>query len=85
LLNARNRGEEKNMVANEIKTQKFNPNKVKGLIAEKGITQEILASVLGISDTALNYKLLRKSQFKDTEIAKMADYFNVDVSYFFSI
>lgn len=69
-----------------FRVQKFNPNKVKGLIAEKGITQEILANeVLGISDTALNHKLLRKSQFKDTEIAKMAEYFNVDVSYFFSL
>lgn len=68
-----------------FKVPKFNPNKVKGLIAEKGITQEILATeVLGISDTALNNKLLRKSQFKDTEIARMANYFDVNVSYFFS-
>ena len=87
-LNARVEGEEK--VWRKRKTRlflnsKFNPNKVKGLIA-KGITQEILATeVLGISDTALYNKLLRKSQFKDSEIAKMADYFDVDVSCFFSI
>lgn len=59
-------------------------NKIKGLMAEKEISQEQLAEVLNISLTSVNLKLQGKRQFKANEISIIARYFNVEVDFLFA-
>ena len=61
----------------------FDGNKVKGCIAEKGITQVKLAKHLGIALATLNEKLNGKRQFTVAEIQEIANYFKKDINYFF--
>lgn len=50
-----------------------NREKLKGKIVENGMTQAQLAEILGIRITTLNYKVNNKSEFKASEIKKLAD------------
>lgn len=61
----------------------FNVAKLRGLIAEKDITQEVLAEAIGMTLSALNSKLKGRSEFKLNEISRIARYFDVDVVTFF--
>ena len=58
-------------------------NKVKGLMAENGHTQAVIAEMLGITTYALRLKLQGKYEFKASELKKLSDYYNVPVDYFF--
>ena len=60
--------------------------KLRGKMAEKGITQKMLASMLGQSSTSINSKLRGKYDFnaKDMKLIKLAlDLDSID-EYFFS-
>lgn len=59
-------------------------NKIKGLMAEKEISQEQLAEVLNISLTSVNLKLQGKRQFKANELGIIARYFDVEVDFLFA-
>jgi transcriptional regulator with XRE-family HTH domain len=50
-----------------------NREKLKGKIVENGLTQEQLAEILGIRIATLNYKVNNKSEFKASEIKKLAE------------
>lgn len=49
-----------------------NREKLKGKIVENGLTQEQLADMLGITIATFNYKVNNKSEFKASEIKKLA-------------
>lgn len=63
----------------ELKT-----SKIRGLIAEHGITQKELAEIIGISEQSMNLKLKGKRQFKANEIGKIARYFDIEVDFLFN-
>lgn len=50
-----------------------NREKLKGKIVENGMTQEQLAELLGITIATINYKVNNKSEFKASEIKKLAE------------
>jgi transcriptional regulator with XRE-family HTH domain len=49
-----------------------NREKLKGKIVENGLTQEQLADILEIRLATFNYKVNNKSEFKASEIKKLA-------------
>ena len=49
----------------------YDYSKLLGLMREKQITQNELATMLGISETSLNKKLKGNSQFKQEEIRQI--------------
>lgn len=67
-----------------MKVLGFNENKVRGLLAEKKVTQEELASAIGVTYTTLNNKLNGRTQFNVNEISKIARFFDKEVAYFFA-
>jgi DNA-binding XRE family transcriptional regulator len=77
------RAREENISSDLIEENKRIALKIKGLIAEKGITQAILAEAIKMSRITLNYKLNGKSVFKYPELLEIAKYFGKPVSYFF--
>lgn len=62
---------------------KLNINKIKGLMAENGLTQEDLAKELGITGTALRNKLSKKVDFKVSELILLCKIFNKNIKIFF--
>lgn len=62
----------------------INRNKLRGLMATRGIGQGELAKKLNLSYNSLNMKVNGKNQFTEKEIKIIADYFNVDVSFLFA-
>jgi len=58
-------------------------SKIKGLMAEKGITQTTLAHQLNINRVTLSYKFNRKKKFKENEIGQIAATLGKDVGYFY--
>lgn len=62
---------------------KFNPNKVRGLMAEEKLTQEALSKKLNCSTRTFNLKLNSKIEFKVSDIEKLACIFNKGIEYFF--
>ena len=64
--------------------QKFNPAKVRGLRSENKTTQEELAKVVGISTNSYISKENGKTDFKAEELVKIANYYNVAISIFFT-
>lgn len=54
-----------------------NREKLKGKIVENGLTQEQLADMLGITIATFNYKVNNKSEFKASEIKKLAEVFHL--------
>ena len=56
----------------------FTLEKLRGLMAEKGMTQIDLADKLTISMSAMNSKMLGKTEFTLREIREIARIFNVE-------
>ncbi len=50
-----------------------NTLKLKAVILEKGFTQEQIAEMLGMTIATFNYKVNNKSEFKASEIKKLAE------------
>lgn len=63
----------------------MNINKLKGLMVEHECNRKKIADLLGINESTLKNKLLGKSDFKFTEVQKLADYFKVDINIFLPI
>ncbi|QWT24974.1 helix-turn-helix transcriptional regulator [Subtercola sp. PAMC28395] len=57
--------------------------KVRGIAAEKGVSQEGIAQILGISRTAVSKRLNARGDFTATELQKLAASFDVKVGAFF--
>ena len=55
-----------------------NTLKLKAAIAESGLNQEQIAEMLGVSLCTLNYKLNGTSEFKASEIKKLAELLHLD-------
>ena len=56
----------------------FSLEKIRGLMAEKGLKQIDIADELGISLTSLNSRLTGKLEFTLREIKELARIFNVE-------
>ena len=54
-----------------------NSRKIKGLIIEKGMTQKDIASRIGLSRTAFNYKINNKHEFTVSEIMSLCDILDI--------
>lgn len=63
----------------------MNLNKLKGLRAERSYTQNDVANFMGISLTSYQRKESGTSQFTASEIIKIAEIFQVDISEIFFI
>ena len=63
----------------------MNINKLKGLMVENECSRKSIANLLGINESTLKNKLLGKSDFKFTEVQKLADFFKVDINIFLPI
>ena len=63
---------------------KVNPNKIKGLMADRGKVQADIAKALSISTVSTSFKLTGKRDFKFEELCALAEYFGVDLDYFFN-
>lgn len=70
-----------------MKKLEFDYSKLKGLIREKGETQESIAEKLSMSKSSFNQKINDKQRFTQTDICKLVDILDiVDLKgYFFSI
>ena len=64
--------------------QKLNLNKIRGIRNENNNTQEELAKVIGISTNSYISKENGKIDFKVDELVRIANQYNVLISYFFS-
>lgn len=64
--------------------QKLNLNKIKGIRAEKGLTQEQVAKIISVSSNTYISKENGKIDFKVEELTKIANSFEVPISIFFS-
>jgi len=60
----------------------FNTNKVRGLMAEHGLKQADIARVINKTEMTLRNKLQGKTEFTATEIAILANLFNVSPTIF---
>jgi transcriptional regulator with XRE-family HTH domain len=63
----------------------MNINKLKALMVEFECSRKTISELLGINESTLKNKLLGKSDFKFTEVQKIADYFKVDINIFLPI
>jgi transcriptional regulator with XRE-family HTH domain len=63
----------------------FNNKRVMELQASNLITQEAISKVIGIVPQQYRKKISGKVDFKASEICKLADFFKVDPSIFFTI
>ena len=59
--------------------------KLKGIMAEKQITQKMLADKLDISISTLNFKINGKSNFPLNEAIKISEILGADISKIFKI
>lgn len=55
----------------------FDYSKLRGLMAEKRITQKALSSELGISENAFSSKINGISAFQSKEIAKLCNFLGI--------
>jgi len=62
---------------------KLNVNKIIGLMAENGLTQDDVAKLLGISSNSLRHKLKKRRDFKVGELEILADTFGVKFETFY--
>ena len=58
--------------------------KLRALLDKKNITQVELSKILGVSESSVGKWLLQKSMPRMTIIEKLANYFQVDKTYFFN-
>lgn len=67
----------------------FDYSKLRGLMAEKRVTQKILSSVLGISENAFSHKINGSTDFSSSEIKELCNYLGIPNTqvgvYFFTI
>lgn len=56
---------------------------IKSILKQKGIKQNKLAEILGISCNSISKKMNDKAEFKVSELVKMASFLEVDISAFF--
>lgn len=63
--------------------QRFDLNKIRGIRNENHNTQEELAKVIGISTNSYASKENGIIDFKVDELVKIANLYNVSISYFF--
>lgn len=61
----------------------MNVNKLKGLMAEHGVTRQELAEVLKMSPYTLRERLEGHYHFKVNELVTISEFFNVPISIFF--
>ena len=59
-------------------------NKLKGAMAEKGISQADIAKILGLSTNSVSAKINGKVDFKVGEMQKICDFLQVDPHIFFT-
>jgi transcriptional regulator with XRE-family HTH domain len=62
-----------------------NTAKLKAKIAELGLLQEAVAMQLGMTSATFNYKLNNKTEFKASEIKKLAKILHLTVEEVFDI
>lgn len=62
--------------------KRFNPQKIRHLLLDRGITQKTLAGMLDISEAALHDKLVGKRQFKTDELVILLDYLGLPFEFF---
>lgn len=55
----------------------YDYSKLKGRLREMNMTQSILASIIGISDTSLNFKLNNVTFFRQNEIIDIVKALNI--------
>lgn len=55
----------------------MNHNKLRGLMAERNVSQKQLATIIGINESTLNAKLSGKKQFRADEITAIAEQFDI--------
>lgn len=55
-------------------------NNIKKIIEKKGMKLLAIAKILGISRTALWYKLTNKSEFTQSELKKLSDVLTCSIS-----
>lgn len=60
----------------------MNINKLKGIMVENGATQADIAKLLGITERCVSNKMTGKTEFKVSELVKIADYFSVKTDIF---
>lgn len=54
-----------------------NSKEIRSLMAKKGLTQNDVARILGISYQSFSYKLNNKVEFKASEIEALCNLFNI--------
>ncbi len=62
----------------------INRDKLRGLMAERKITQAKLAKEIGISTNSLNMKLNGKTSFNESEIRSIAKCLDVSTDFLFT-
>lgn len=60
----------------------MNIPKLRGLMAENGMTQKEVAQLLKINENTFKNKILGKSKFTFDEVAKLSKIFRVDINIF---
>lgn len=60
-------------------------NKVRGVAAEKRVSQERIASILGISLGSVNARMNGKVPFSSVELLRLSRAFDVEVGVFFPV
>lgn len=65
--------------------QMTNTSKLKGAIVEKGMLQEAVAMQLGMTSATFNYKVNNKTEFKASEIKKLAEILHLTKEEVFAI
>lgn len=63
----------------------INRDKIRGIMAEKRLTQEDVSDYLGISRASFNYKMTCKVEFTEEEIAKLRNRFGDIIFLHFSL
>lgn len=58
-------------------------NKLRGILREKNLTYKDVADALGISETAVQFKVSGVSDFYLSEVEKLQQEYGVDTSVFF--
>lgn len=61
---------------------KMNINKLKAIMAENGAVQSDIAKLLGVSERCISNKMKERTEFKVSQLIKIANYFSVEPSIF---
>lgn len=72
-----------------IQSFTYNYSKLKGLIRERNLTQEDVASAISLNKSTFNQKLKGKSEFRQSEILAICNFLEISLenisTYFFAI